>query len=165
MKEIIEKEIKWCEEHRGMRSEVYEEAFIAGLKQVLFFINEVEKLESDDLLSEGQVIEEWSNWYDKHYEDIELSNKSDVSQMAFWAGVQATKQRSLMLNTFEMDGKRYIILPDDNVELFDNWLVGQNLRLAEERQRLTPREPDKRDSAPSQTLSTPDTLSDLEGLS
>lgn len=29
----------------------------------------------------------------------------------------------------------------------------------------TQREPDKRDSAPSQALSTPDTLSDLEGLS
>lgn len=39
IKGIIEKEIKWCEEHRGMKGEVYEEAFIAGLKQVLFFIN------------------------------------------------------------------------------------------------------------------------------
>ena len=39
MKAIIEKEIKWCEENRGMKGEVYEEAFIAGLKQVLFFIN------------------------------------------------------------------------------------------------------------------------------
>ena len=39
IKGIIEKEITWCEEHRGMKSEVYEEAFIAGLKQVLFFIN------------------------------------------------------------------------------------------------------------------------------
>jgi len=142
MKEIIEKEIKWCEEHRGMKSEVYEEAFIAGLKHVLFFISEIEKLEKNDMLSEGQVIEEWSDWYDKHFEDIELSNKSDVSQMAFWAGVKAAQQRSIMLNTFEMDGKRYIILPDDSVELFDNWLVGQNLRLAEEQKRLTPREPD-----------------------
>ena len=92
MKAIIEKEIKWCEENRGMKGEVYEEAFIAGLKQVLFFMNETEKLESDDLLSEGQVIEEWSNWYDKHFEDIELCNKSDVSQMAFWAGVKAAQQ-------------------------------------------------------------------------
>jgi hypothetical protein len=39
IKKIIENEIIWCEEHRGMKGEVYEEAFIAGLKQVLFFIN------------------------------------------------------------------------------------------------------------------------------
>ena len=39
IKGIIEKEIKWCEEHRGIKSRVYEEAFIAGLEQVLFFIN------------------------------------------------------------------------------------------------------------------------------
>jgi len=92
MKEIIEKEIIWCEEHRGMKSEVYEEAFIAGLKQVLFFISEIEKLEKNDMLSEGQVLEEWSDWYDKHYEDIEVSDKSSISQMAFWAGVKAAQQ-------------------------------------------------------------------------
>jgi hypothetical protein len=40
IKKIIEDEIIWCEEHRGTKSEVYEEAFIAGLKQVLFFIEE-----------------------------------------------------------------------------------------------------------------------------
>ena len=44
-----------------------------------------------------------------------------------------------MINTFEMDGKRYILLSDDSVELFDNWLVGYNLRLAEETKRLTKR--------------------------
>ena len=48
MKEIIEQEIKWCEEHRGMESEVYEEAFIAGLKQVLFFINSMPESEHSD---------------------------------------------------------------------------------------------------------------------
>lgn len=39
MKEIIEQEIKWCEEHRGMNSEEFENGFIAGLKQALFLIN------------------------------------------------------------------------------------------------------------------------------
>ena len=60
MREIIEKEIKWCEEHRGMKSEVYEEAFIAGLKQVLFFINETEKLEAVDNMSDDQKSAEHS---------------------------------------------------------------------------------------------------------
>jgi hypothetical protein len=41
IKVIIEKEIIWCEENRGMKGEVYEEGFIAGLKQVLFFIEEL----------------------------------------------------------------------------------------------------------------------------
>ena len=53
-----------------------------------------------------------------------------------------------MLNTFEMDDKRYIILPDDSIELFDNWLVGVNLRLAEEQKRLTQYALDAGDSAP-----------------
>jgi len=38
IKGAIEEEVKWCEEHRGMKSHAYEEGFIAGLKQVLFFI-------------------------------------------------------------------------------------------------------------------------------
>jgi hypothetical protein len=42
LKKIIEDEIVWCEENRGMNSEVYENAFIAGLKQVLFFIDSLE---------------------------------------------------------------------------------------------------------------------------
>ena len=52
IKGIIEKEITWCEEHRGMKSEVYEEAFIAGLKQVLFFINNAQQSVHPTLLTE-----------------------------------------------------------------------------------------------------------------
>lgn len=92
MREIIEKEIKWCEEHRGMKSEVFEEAFIAGLKQVLFFISEIEKLEAVDNMSDDQIRNAWSDWYDKLDDEFLELRKSDVSQMAFWAGVKAAQQ-------------------------------------------------------------------------
>lgn len=42
MKEVIEQEIKWCEENRGMNSKEFEDGFIAGLKQALFLINAAE---------------------------------------------------------------------------------------------------------------------------
>lgn len=93
MIEIIEKEIKWCEEHRGMKSEVYEEAFIAGLKQVLFFISEIEKLEAVDNMSDDKIRNAWSDWYDKLDDEFLELRKSDVSQMAFWAGVKAAQHR------------------------------------------------------------------------
>jgi hypothetical protein len=92
VKEIIEKEIKWCEEHRGMKSEVYEEAFIAGLKQVLFFISEIEKLESVDNMADGKILEAWSEYFDKNSDMLLSSLKSDVSQMSFYAGVKAAEQ-------------------------------------------------------------------------
>ena len=40
IKETIRNEITWCKGHRGAstKSEDYEDGFIAGLKQVLFFI-------------------------------------------------------------------------------------------------------------------------------
>jgi len=43
MKELIEQEIKWCEEHRGMASKEFGDGFIAGLKQALFLIKAAEQ--------------------------------------------------------------------------------------------------------------------------
>lgn len=100
--EVIEQEINWCESHRGMESDVYENAFIAGLKQVLLFINSAEQ--GVYMLSEGQIIEEWSDWYDKHFDEIEQASKNEISQMAFYAGVTAAQQ-SVQSDTLEACAK------------------------------------------------------------
>lgn len=94
MREIIEKEIKWCEEHRGMKGEVYEEAFIAGLKQVLFFINSMPESEHAKKMDTVTWVKKYSEWYDTidAMRGIESIPVSDLLQMAFSAGVKAAEQ-------------------------------------------------------------------------
>ena len=97
MKEIIEQEIKWCEEHRGMKGEVYEEAFIAGLKQVLFFINSMPESEHMEKMDTVTWVKKYSEWYDTidTMKAIESIPVSDLLQMAFSAGIEATEERLL----------------------------------------------------------------------
>lgn len=38
IKQLIEKEIKWCEANRTPGEEIYQDGFIAGLKQALFLV-------------------------------------------------------------------------------------------------------------------------------
>jgi hypothetical protein len=50
MKQVLKQEIKWCRQHRGMsgKGEAFEEGFISGLKQAMFFAFQIEKLEKED---------------------------------------------------------------------------------------------------------------------
>jgi len=97
MKEIIEKEIKWCEEHRGMKSEVYEEGFIAGLKQVLFLINTAQQSVHMEKMDMVTFVKKHSEWYDiiDTMRAIESIPVSDLLQMAFSAGIKAAEERLL----------------------------------------------------------------------
>ena len=63
--------------------------------------------------------------------------------------------------------RRYlgVEISPEYVTLAENRLLATPVPLFGQGRGLTPREPDKRDSAPSQAFSTPDTLFDLEGLS
>ena len=45
MRDVIEQEIKWCEENHGMKSKEFEDGFIAGLKQVIFLVDAAAKME------------------------------------------------------------------------------------------------------------------------
>jgi hypothetical protein len=54
---------------------------------------EIEKLEAVDNMSDDKIRNAWSDWYDKLDDEFLELRKSDVSQMAFWAGVKAAQHR------------------------------------------------------------------------
>lgn len=53
--DLIEEDIKWCEEHRNPAEQVYQDGFIAGLRHALFLMKSRPTQDAPDRLWRPQV--------------------------------------------------------------------------------------------------------------